>query len=924
MIKPNFLKTIVIGLMLATLMATSGQQAFSKTTLKLADLRCENLENPTGIDAAQPGLSWILNSTGRGRNQAAYQILVASSRENLADDNGDLWNSGRVNSSQSVQVSYAGKPLASGALCFWKVRVWDDQGTVSEWSQPAFWTMGLLQPEDWRTKWVGLDGEVVTNESRRLPARWLRKEFAAPKEIKRATVCFSGLGWSELYINGEKIGDHVLSPPLSEYPKRVYYETFEVAGRLKPGANAVGVVLGNGRFYAPRRTHPTKTLSFDFPKLLLQLHIEYADGTATNIVSDESWKLTTNGPIVANNEYDGEEYDARKEFPGWSEPGFDDSQWQPVQIVSSPDGVPSGIRQEPIRVTQRLKPVSVKELNPGVFIFDMGQNMVGWCQLKVRGPAATRVELRHAETLKPDGSLYTANLRSARATDIYTLKGHGEEVWQPRFTLHGFRFVEMTGYPGRPTLDSLTGCVVNDDLPVTGEFECSNPLLNQIYHNIVWGVRGNYHSIPTDCPQRDERQGWLGDRAEESRGETYFFDNEALYAKWLQDMADAQKTNGSIPDVCPSYWPLYNDDVTWPSTSIVIPEMLRDQFADEQAVARHYDSARMWIEHMMGFVTNGIIARDRYGDWCVPPEDPTLIHSKDPKRNTNPALLATPFFYHDLRLMENEARRLGKTDDANCFGKLADEIKVAFNEKFLNRDLGQYDNGTPTSCVLPLAFGLVPDDMRGKIFDHLVRKITDETHGHIGTGLVGGQFLMRVLTANGRLDLAYMIATQKTYPSWGYMVEHGATTIWELWNGDTANPAMNSGNHVMLVGDLAIWLYEDLAGIKADPEQPGFKHIIMQPTPVGDLKFVRATHLSPYGWISSEWHWEGDQFDWQIKIPANTTATVYLPAQNVEAVTESGQPLAGADGVKFLRVEGGRVVVDVQSGAYHFVCKDTK
>jgi alpha-L-rhamnosidase len=274
--------------------------------------------------------------------------------------------------------------------------------------------------------------------------------------------------------------------------------------------------------------------------------------------------------------------------------------------------------------------------------------------------------------------------------------------------------------------------------------------------------------------------------------------------------------------------------------------------------------------------------------------------------------------------MENEARRLGKTDDANCFGKLADEIKVAFNEKFLNRDLGQYDNGTPTSCVLPLAFGLVPDDMRGKIFDHLVHKITDETHGHIGTGLVGGQFLMRVLTANGRLDLAYMIATQETYPSWGYMVEHGATTVWELWNGDTANPAMNSGNHVMLVGDLAIWLYEDLAGIKADPEQPGFKHIIMQPTPVGDLKFVRATHLSPYGWISSEWHWEGGQFDWQIKIPANTTAMVYLPVQNVEAVTESGRPLAGANGVKFLRVEDGRVVVDVQSGAYHFVCKDTK
>jgi alpha-L-rhamnosidase len=491
-------------------------------------------------------------------------------------------------------------------------------------------------------------------------------------------------------------------------------------------------------------------------------------------------------------------------------------------------------------------------------------------------------------------------------------------VWEPRFTYHGFRYVEATGFPELMTLE---GRVVNDDLPTAGEFSCSNELLNQIYRNIVWGTRGNYRSIPTDCPQRDERQGWLGDRSEECRGESYLFDMSKLYAKWLHDISDAQHPSGSVPDVAPVSWSVYSDNVVWPSTLIIAPGVLHQQFGDAASITARYDSAKKWLDHMNGFFKNGIIAKDNYGDWCVPPEDLKLIHSKDPARQTDKALLATSYFYHDLQLMERYARLLGKTDDAAHFAKWAGEIKAAFNGKFLNREKGQYDNGSQTSCVLPLAFGLVPDDMVAPVFKHLVDKIENETHGHIGTGLVGGQYLMRVLTEHGRADLAYTIATQKEYPGWGYMIANGATTIWELWNGNTADPAMNSGNHVMLVGDLVIWFYENLAGIKTDPDKPGFKHIIMKPTPVGDLKYVKATHRSPYGLISSEWRKEGNKFDWQIEIPANTTATVYVPASDVNAVREGNWrwPAMKANGVADFRFENSHAILELGSGKYHFV-----
>lgn len=1063
----------------ATAKAASG-------ALEVDDLRCEYLKDPLAVADPAPRLSWIViskNKRDRGLEQAAYQILAASSPSALSRDDADLWDSGKVGSSQSTQVRYAGRQPAPGHSCYWKVRVWERSGRPSAWSDPAQWTAAPAE-SSWRANWIGLDekeslnantnvlgaarwiwfpggnpersapvgmcyfrrevqtpanreikratlrftsdntgefyinsvrvgaagdfhsasevdvtsclskgrnilaasvnnlgegenpagliaclkieltagnpmeiftdaawhvskseapgwkesafkptpdwakaqelgpagiqpwGPIVGPEDRRLPARMLRHEFTLERKVERAIAYVSGLGLSELYANGHRIGDHVLSPALTDYTKRVSYVAFDLTDNLRRGQNAIGVILGNGRFYAPRSKVPTGTASYGFPKLYFQMDVTYSDGTSAQVVSDSSWTITTNGPVGPNNEYDGEEYDARREMPGWNQPGFDASTWQPAQSVTAPGGllVPQAI--EPIRVTGTIHPISLTEPRPGVFIFDMGQNMVGWCKLRVRAPSGTMVSLRHAETLKPDGTLYLDNIRGAKVTDTYTAKGKGLETYEPRFTYHGFRYVEVTGFPGKPTLSSIEGRVVNDDLRSAGAFSCSIPILNRIYTNVLWGVRGNYRSIPTDCPQRDERQGWLGDRSAEAKGETYLFDTAALYSKWLQDMKDAQKESGSVPDVCPAYWPIYSDNVTWPSSTVIIPSTLRDQYADVKIIERHYESARKWMNFMSTFITNGIISRDSYGDWCVPPESQQLIHSNDPKRKTDKALIATAYFYYDLLLMADYARQLGNQDDVRHFTDLGRTMKSAFNRQFLNTSTGQYDNGSQTSCVLPLAFGLVPQEHRAAVFQRLVDKITGETDNHIGTGLIGGQWLMRVLSDNGRPDLALKLATQTTYPSWGYMIEKGATTIWELWNGDTADPAMNSGNHVMLVGDLVTWMHEYLAGIAPDPQDPGFRHIVMRPQVTPGLDFVKASHQSPQGRISSHWQKSQGKFTWKISIPVNSRATVHVPTDSAESVQESGIPISRATGVRFVKFTARTAVYELGSGSY--------
>ncbi len=839
----------------------------ANAAVQVSNPRCEYRANPVGIDVAQPRFDWLLTTTdAKARNirQTGYQIIAESGGS-------VVWDTGKIASDQSTQIVWGGPALTSGMSVDWKVRIWDQSGKASPWSIPAHFSMGLLNASDWKGKWIGRDEVSPIDDVRILPARRLRKEFAAAKAVKSATVYICGLGLFELSVNGKKIGDQVLAPGLTDYDKRALYMTFDVTRELAQGANAVEILLGNGRYWAPRMLGPTGTRTYGSPKAIFQLELVYADGSRETIVSDASWKLSVDGPIRSNSEYDGEVYDARLETA--------DPKWEPAHIVAGPSGVLAAQMAEPIRVMETMRPVSVTKSPTGTYVFDMGQNIVGWCQLHVSGPAGTRVTLRHAETLKEDGTLYTANLRNAKAEDTYILKGSGAETYEPRFTYHGFRYVEVSGYPGTPTLDSISGRVVHDSMAQGADFTSSDELLNKIHKNIFWGVRGNYRSIPTDCPQRDERQGWLGDRSQVSVSETYLFDVAAFYTKWVQDLQDSQRPDGSISDVVPAYWPFYNEDVTWPSTFIFLPGTIYRQYGDRRIIERAYPAMKKWIDHMQTYLQDGIMPKDTYGDWCVPPESPKLIHSEDPARKTDGALLGTAYYYGLLQRMESYARLLGKTDDADGFGLRAAIVENAFQLKFFHAATGFYGNGSQTSSIVALAFDLTPDANKATVFQSLIAKIDGESKGHVGTGLVGAQWLMRTLTENGRGDVALEIATQKTYPGWGYMIEKGATTVWELWNGDTADPAMNSGNHVMQIGDLGIWMYEYLAGIRPDEAKPGFQHVIIRPYPVAGLSFVKASHHSPYGLIRSEWKRTGTGIEMEVTIPPNATATVYVPGE---------------------------------------------
>lgn len=885
---------------------------FVSCPVSVDHLRCEMLTNPEGIDVLTPRLSWEINATGNNIKQTAYQVIVASSIEKLNE--GDLWNSGKVLSDQSIHITYAGKPLKSGTDCYWKVKVWTTAG-VSDWSTPAHWSMGLF---NWQAHWIGLDSAFAWDSAQskfsRLSARYCRKSFDVKSGIKKATVYMAGLGHYELYINGKQQRDVVLAQAPTDYSKNILYNTYDVTNIIKQGKNVIGTVLGNGRFFTMRQAYkPYKIKTFGYPKLLLQLDIEYTNGEKQSIITDDSWKITTDGPIRTNNEYDGEEYDATKEMPGWDNIAFNDDHWLKAALVQSPGGRLEAQMNEPVKVMEKIKPVSIRAVTPGVYIMDMGQNMVGWLRMKVTGQRGQQVTLRYAETLKPNGALYTENLRDAKVTDRYTLKGGGKEIWAPSFVYHGFRYVEITGCV--PALDDFVGEVVYDNLTTTGQFETSDPTLNQIYKNAYWGIRGNYKGMPVDCPQRNERMPWLGDRATGAYGESFLFDNAKLYAKWLDDIEYAQTPEGAIPDVAPAYWNYYSDNMTWPGTYLLIANTLYEQFGDVQSIRKHYPSMKKWMEYMRSkYLVNNIMTKDKYGDWCVPPESKELIHAKDSSRLTSGTLIATAYYYHLLTLMQHFAGLVHEDKDAKAFADLSVKVKTAFNQRFLSNQhdnsstVKYYDNNTVTANLLPLSFNMVPVADRKEIFEQIVRK----SDGHISTGMIGIQWLMRGLTDNGRPDLAYEIAASRDYPGWGYMVANGATTIWELWNGNTANPGMNSHNHVMLLGDLLVWYYEDLAGIKS---HDAFKDIIMKPVLLNGLDEVNASFHCMYGDIRSHWKKTPGSFTWDISVPANTTATVYIPAKSVKDVKGHGT---------FLRMEQDRAVYKVGSGDYTFIAEQTK
>ena len=894
----------------------------------VGDLTVEMLENPVGLDERTPRFGWQLRSDLRDVAQTSYRIVVAGSENDLKKEQNLIWDSGEVPSGESVWVEYGGPQLESRKDYFWKVHVTINTGDET-WSEPARWSMALLDDSDWQAGWIGIDSALNATDrmegDSRLAARYLRKPFDVEGKVKNARLYISGLGLYECYINGKRVGESVLAPTATDYSTNVSYNTFDVSEFIKDKQNAIGVTLGNGRFFAMRLGDPSAGLlgslrQFGFPKLLAQLEIEYENGERQVVVTDTTWRLTTDGPIIANNEFDGEEYDASKELGKWSEAGYDDSAWMNARSVGAPEGALHAQRNPNIRVMEEIDPVAISQLNDSTYILDMGQNMVGWLNVTLKGEKGEPVRLRFAETLKPDGSLYMDNLRGAKVTDVYIPAGDDVFSWEPRFTYHGFRFVEITGLKYKPELKSFVGKVVYDDMKTIGRFETSDPTINQVFKNAYWGIRGNYRSMPTDCPQRDERMGWLGDRAMECIGESFMFRQALLYEKWARDIRDSQLPDGMIPDLSPTYWPFYSENVTYPAAYLCVVDMLYNQYGDEKAVREHYPAMKKWIDYANErLVENDIVVKDVYGDWCMPPESPELIHSQDPARVTDGRLVGTSFFYRLLNMMARFAAVAGHEEDIPAYLEQAARVKDAYNRMFLNPETGQYANNTVSAGLLSLVQGLVPDTLKQKVFDELVRRTEVDFDSHVSTGMIGMQFMMRGLSRYGRPDLALTLATNRTYPSWGYMIDRGATTIWELWNGDTADPAMNSGNHLMQLGDLIAWDWENLAGIQADPAAPGFKHILMKPDFPQGLEWVDASYESMYGTIGSHWKRTGGGLSWSVEIPANTTATLRVPASDVSQVEADGKPLAENPALTDVRASDGFVTFEAGSGSYRFL-----
>lgn len=908
-----------ILLLVLLVMTAVNSNITAAATLEPTALKCEYRVNPLGIDANPPRLSWILESSDRGQKQTAYRVLVASNEEKLKGNQGDLWDSKKISSDQSVHVVYAGHPLRSRMRCHWKTRVWDKDGKVSAWSQPALWSMGLLKRTDWKAKWICFD-TAPFNEDPELhlpPSPYLRKEFKVNRKIRRATVYVSALGLFELFINGHRVGRDHFTPGWTNYRKRVYYLTYDVTDLLKDGDNAIGAILANGWYagyvgFDPMHKKRARDRAFygQTPALLAQLEIECEDGKIQIVATDENWKAST-GPIRKTDILMGETYDARLEMPGWDRPGFDDQAWK---IVTLMDAAKCKIEAYPgvtVQVTQEIRPIEITKPKEGVYVLNMGQNFAGRVRLKVKGKAGTKVVLRFAEMLHKDGSIMTENLRRARCTDTYIFRGNGkDEIWEPRFTYHGFQYVELTGYPGKPDLGAITGIVLHSAAPVAGSFECSNAVVNKLYSNITWTQRANFFDIPTDCPQRDERLGWTGDAQIYIRSATYNMDVAAFFKKWLVNLEDDQRPSGAFPDFAPLPYLQYEPSPGWMDAGVICPFTIYQVYGDTHVIEHHYEAMTKFM-HFLLRTSNDYLRSPRghcWGDWLS-------IGGR-----TSNDLIATAYFAYDAKLMAEMAAAIGRMEDAQRYARLFDNIKTAFNKAYVSAN-GRIKGDTQTCYALALYMDLLPQALKEKAGARLVELIR-ERNWHLSTGFLGVKYLLPALTEEGYVDVAFRLLTNKTYPSWGYSIENGATTIWERWNSYKKGKGfqdsyMNSFNHYAF-GSVCEWMFASMAGI--DTDGAGFKRITIRPQPGGSgITYTKASYDSIYGRIATYWRVRDGKFLLDLTIPANTTATVYIPARDADSITEGGKPASKAEAVRFLRIGDGRAVFAVGSGRYRFM-----
>ena len=894
-------------------------------------LRCEYRVAPLVIDETKPRLSWIVTSSQRGQKQTAYHILAASSREKLDANQADLWDTQKVSGDETTCIVYRGKPLKSRMRCYWKVKVWDKNNEPSTWSEPAMWSMGLLRPEDWKANWIGYDscpvrvipiGEQVEKssiedcnsgktESRNLvlpqPA-YLRKQFSLHKPIKHAVVHASALGWYQLYLNGKPVGDDYFTPGWTDYNKRVYYNTYDVTDMLRKGKNAIGAILADGWYagyigYYHKRDHYGRNT-----RLLTQLHVEYQDGTSEIIATDSSWKAST-GPILEADILMGQMYDARKEISNWSEPDINTVNWVTVN-VSDIKAQQQTYPCVTVKKFREIKPAGITEPQKGVFVYDMGTNFAGVVRLKVQGKAGDRITLRYAERLNPDGTIYTANLRHARVTDSYICKGQGVESWTPQFTFHGFQYVEVTGYPGKPDYDAITGIELTSATPVAGSFQCNDSSVNQLYKNICQTQRANFIDVPMDCPQRDERLGWTGDAQVYIRTACMNADVQSFFTKWLVDLRDSQRSDGQFPMVAPLKVAENDGGPAWADAGVICPWTIYSVYGDRRILERSYPSMKRFIDFCRKRSTDEMLPPQKYhcfGDW---------LNIKD---DTPTDVIYMAYFAYSTKLTAQAAAILGKSDDEKECYELFEKIRAAFNKAYVNQD-GKIKGNSQTAYVLALAHDLLDEPFRSKAAQHLIEKLK-ERNWHLSTGFVGTKDLMLVLAKIGRNDAAYRLFHNDTFPSWLFSIKHGATSIWERWDGWTPekgfqDPTMNSFAHYSF-GAVGQWMFENIGGIKSDGA--GYKRIIISPQVGGKLRCAKTSYDSIHGLIITDWKIEKGLFELKVNIPANTTATVYIPAEDKNDVYEGTRQAHKADGVIFLTQGKEFTVYKVESGSYHFI-----
>lgn len=905
--------------------------------LAVDKLRTEYLDRPLGIDAKLPRLGWIVKSDGRGAAQSAYRILAASSMQALEREEGDLWDSGKVESGETQHVAYAGAALQSRQRVYWKVRVWDRSDRPSEWSEPSYWSMGLLERSEWKGHWIGHPSGRKPTRELPLPAVYLRREFRAESRIRRATMHATALGLYRLHINGARVGINALAPEWTDYHVRVQYQTYDVTDMLLEGDNALSVVLGHGWYTGYIGMYGYQKYGME-PSLLLQLNVEYENGETLSVATDGRWRASF-GPIVATDIQMGETYDARLEQPGWSSPGFDDAGWACASRMYDYRGWIAAQMSPPIAVTETLKPAKVWQLADGTAMVDMGQMTSGFLRVTLQGAPGVRYTLRYAEALDGEGRLYTDNLRFARQTDAYVCRSAERETFEPAFTYHGYRYVEISGGPG-PLAEDIVGLVVHSGLPVAGELTTSHPLINRLVDNIAWTQRANYMSVPTDCPQRDERHGWTGDAQIFAPTASYNMDVSAFLAKWLTDLDDGQRPTGAYTDFAPFIFgpkTEFDNDFTythtasagWADAPPIIAWLLYERYGDREVLRSHYGAMKRWMDYNERLYPVGIRCdAPQYGDWLSlderPPEETKaefgwLVagHSTTPYD-----VFSTAYWAYGAKLMSKIAHVVGEEGDAVRYAGLFAFVRSAFIREFVD-DRGGIRGDTQTVYALALAWDLVPDSLRKTAFGRLVAKIEAGDGGaQAATGFHGTKYLMDVLCEGGREDLAFRLLLREEYPSWLYSVRQGATTIWERWDGWTEergfqNPGMNSLCHYAF-GSVGEWLYRHVGGIQHDPSSPGFGKAIVRPRPFGGITHATCAYDSIAGKFATNWRAQGSAFELTVTVPANATAVVYVPSAEGAAVFEGGVPATDAEGVTALGRAGDSEAFRVLSGTYTF------